>query len=101
MICIHIKGGDNVIRVKLNISFHCVKLIVITVTIKNGTSAKRIECDRFNSGPKRATFHKTLKLVLTLRGGGTALARNRRNSLPLTVRNSRQRACNQSFFCLQ
>ena len=33
--------------------------------------------------------------------GGNALALNRRNSLPCTVRTSRQRSCNQRVGCLQ
>ena len=33
--------------------------------------------------------------------GGNALAPNRRNSLPCTVRTSRQRSCNQRVGCLQ
>ena len=32
--------------------------------------------------------------------GGKALAQNKRNSLPCTVRTSRQRSCNQRVSCL-
>ena len=70
--------------------------------VTRSVSARRLEGDGYDAKAKKLY----LLLLCQMRdinsmSRGNALAPNRHNSVPCTVRTSRQRSCNQRVGCLQ